>query len=94
VRAEGWYRDPFGIHQDRWISDGRPTSLVRDGQTESRDEPPSDQIPATLTLSRPEASAEGHDFVRADDWTRPDQSHAASDSVDAALSRFKFMPGP
>jgi hypothetical protein len=28
--AEGWYRDPYGIHQDRWFSAGTPTSLVRD----------------------------------------------------------------
>jgi hypothetical protein len=38
--AEGWYRDPYGIHQDRWFSAGTPTSLVRDQGTEGHDEPP------------------------------------------------------
>lgn len=41
---EGWYTDPFGRHEARWISSGRPTSLVRDGDVESRDEPP-DEAP-------------------------------------------------
>jgi hypothetical protein len=27
VQAEGWYRDPYEIHDDRWFSDGRPTRL-------------------------------------------------------------------
>jgi hypothetical protein len=30
MRPQGWYRDPDGNHTDRWFSDGRPTSLVRD----------------------------------------------------------------
>jgi hypothetical protein len=38
--AEGWYRDPYGIHQDRWFSSGTPTSLVRDQGAEGHDEPP------------------------------------------------------
>ena len=46
--AEGWYRDPFAIHEDRWMSQGRPTKLVRDGATESYDPPPDLPLPATL----------------------------------------------
>jgi hypothetical protein len=38
--AEGWYHDPYHRHADRWYSSGEPTSLVRDGRLESRDEPP------------------------------------------------------
>jgi hypothetical protein len=38
--AEGWYHDPYRRHADRWYSSGEPTSLVRDGGLESRDEPP------------------------------------------------------
>jgi hypothetical protein len=87
VRAEGWYRDPFGIHQDRWISDGRPTSLVRDGQIESQDEPPTDDLPGTLTPSIPETNTEHDGLVRADDWAQPEQAYKASGSVDAALAR-------
>ena len=40
MEAEGWYVDPFGSHEARWISDGRPTALVRDGHVESHDPPP------------------------------------------------------
>jgi hypothetical protein len=32
---EGWYTDPFGRHEARWLSDGSPTKLVRDGDAES-----------------------------------------------------------
>jgi hypothetical protein len=40
---EGWSADPFGRHEVRWISSGVPTSLVRDGQIESHDDPPDPQ---------------------------------------------------
>jgi hypothetical protein len=29
MAEEGWYVDPYGLHDDRWISDGTPTVLVR-----------------------------------------------------------------
>jgi hypothetical protein len=41
LKPEGWYVDPFGRHEARWISDGGPTALVRDGGRELKD-PPSD----------------------------------------------------
>jgi hypothetical protein len=47
-RAEGWYRDPFAIHEDRWMSQGRPTKLVRDGGVEAYDPPPDLPLPAEL----------------------------------------------
>jgi hypothetical protein len=37
----GWYPDPFGLHADRYFSEGGATRLVRDGGVESYDEPPS-----------------------------------------------------
>ena len=40
-KGEGWYDDPFGRHEFRWMSNGLPTSLVRDGAKESQDDPPS-----------------------------------------------------
>ncbi len=40
AEAEGWYTDPFGRHDARWMSAGRPTKLVRDGDDESYDDPP------------------------------------------------------
>jgi hypothetical protein len=44
---EGWYTDPFGRHEARWLSAGAPTALVRDGAHESHDDPP-DQEPSRL----------------------------------------------
>jgi len=41
---EGWYTDPFGRHEARWISSGRPTLLVRDGDVESHDDPPDEAL--------------------------------------------------
>jgi hypothetical protein len=37
---QGWSYDPFGLHEARYFSAGRPTKLVRDGNVESYDEPP------------------------------------------------------
>ncbi|HLX87575.1 MAG TPA: hypothetical protein VKR22_03800 [Acidimicrobiales bacterium] len=39
--AWGWHPDPFGLHEERYISvDGEPTPLVRDAGRESYDGPP------------------------------------------------------
>lgn len=48
MNAEGWYQDPYGRHEARWISDGEPTKLVRDGVRESYDSPPEDVTPGPL----------------------------------------------
>jgi hypothetical protein len=75
--AQGWYRDPFGIHEDRYFSDGRPTKLVRDGRAEAYDEPPgkpfapADLVPAE---SQHENSSGGSDLRRADDAERHGRS--------------------
>ena len=46
---QGWAPDPFGLHESRYFSDGRPTKLVMDRGVESYDEPPSDTLdPAAL----------------------------------------------
>ncbi|HTU37741.1 MAG TPA: hypothetical protein VMF35_06955 [Acidimicrobiales bacterium] len=73
---EGWYTDPWGLHEARWISDGVPSRLVRDGGWESYDDPP-DTPPSrawvpvvtppgsvTLTDIRRAGAAEG-------DWLPP-----------------------
>ncbi len=36
----GWERDPYGIHELRYFSQGNPTKLVKDGEVESYDDPP------------------------------------------------------
>lgn len=40
MAEEGWYSDPYGIHEARWFSDGSPTALVRDHGTTSKDPTP------------------------------------------------------
>jgi hypothetical protein len=59
MRAQGWYRDPYRRHGERWISDGRPTSLVRDHGAESFDAPPPGEppVPARGWLAVPEHPA-------------------------------------
>jgi hypothetical protein len=66
---EGWYRDPYDPHEDRWFSAGRPTSLVRDDHHESRDEPPPFE-PPTAPEPIPEVVGDGSDLLRADEETR------------------------
>jgi hypothetical protein len=75
--AQGWYRDPFGVHDDRYFSAGQPTKLVRDGELEAYDEPPDKPLPAgCLVPAEPEVGnlPGGSDLRRADDAER----HASS----------------
>ena len=67
MHAEGWYRDPYGLHGDRWFSDGQPTSLVRDRGIESRDEPPQSDVPLPLEPVQEAGESDGRDLLRADD---------------------------
>jgi hypothetical protein len=67
MHAEGWYRDPYGLHGDRWFSDGRPTSLVRDQGIESHDEPPRGEPPVPLEPVAEIEESDGRDLLRADD---------------------------
>jgi hypothetical protein len=79
--AEGWYRDPYGIHQDRWFSAGTPTALVRDRGVEGRDDPPAYPPPG------PPAEIPEVDQYPADDLRRADEKEADGghyDPVEAA----------
>jgi hypothetical protein len=44
----GWYRDPYGVHEDRYFSQGFPTKLVRDHGVETYDPPPDGGLPKVL----------------------------------------------
>ena len=68
--AEGWYRDPYGIHQDRWFSAGTPTALVRDQGVEGHDDPPAYPPPG------PPAEIPEIDQFPADDLRRADEEEA------------------
>lgn len=65
-RAEGWYRDPFQVHSDRWFSDGQPTSLVRDGGIESHDPAPGPDWDGPLVEASGPEPGGGGDLKRAD----------------------------
>ena len=45
---QGWFVDPFGLHDQRWFSQGTATPLVRDGKYESQDPPPDEVLPGPL----------------------------------------------
>ena len=81
---EGWFTDPYAVHEARWFSDGRPTKLVRDGQVESYDEPP--QGPPTTVPERLEAdpsATNGDDLVRADNAEETAPYDASSQGMEA-----------
>ena len=78
LAAEGWYRDRYGVHQDRWFSDGRPTQLVRDGRVEAPDEPPSEPPGALVGIP-------AHGLTSPDDLRRADDAEAGSALDEAAM---------
>jgi hypothetical protein len=75
MHAEGWYRDPYAIHSDRWFSDGQPTRLVRDQGVESYDDPPPREPPLPLLPVAENEESNGDDLLRADEpkkeWVNP-----------------------
>lgn len=64
---EGWYTDPYGRHEARWMSGGVPTKLCRDGATESYDAP-ADSPPsqAWVPITPPPGTVTAADTLRAD----------------------------
>jgi hypothetical protein len=66
-QQEGWYTDPWGRHDARWISVGVPTKLVRDGALESYDDPPdSPPSQAWASIEPSPGSLHAADTLRAD----------------------------
>lgn len=66
-KREGWYTDPYTRHEARWMSDDKPTKLVRDGLIESYDNPPPLQptsIPIQIEVEP--THSHGEDLLRAD----------------------------
>lgn len=86
VAAEGWYRDPYAIHADRWMSQGQPTKLVRDAGVESYDLPPDLPLPDVLVPVTADANASsgGSDLRRSDDAGQEDP-HSATRARRAVL---------
>ncbi|WP_203711918.1 hypothetical protein [Asanoa siamensis] len=67
--AEGWYRDPFEAHEDRWFSAGRPTALVRDAGVDSTDPPPAPEWSGPLDDVAAPEPGNANDLKRADQPT-------------------------
>jgi hypothetical protein len=86
VREEGWYRDPYGLHTDRWVSDGRPTKLVRDEGAESYDDPPPQDPPMPL-VPVPPNPGDSDDTKRADAAARGVQEYDAKAAWIAVLDK-------
>jgi hypothetical protein len=70
---DGWFQDPFALHEARYISHGKATKLVRDGASESYDPPPTEVISADVLHAapshgapddRPQWVSEGQEFER------------------------------
>ena len=68
MKAQGWYRDPYGVHEDRYFSDGQPTKLVRDGSVECYDPPPPGPPKTHLVEVSRSEPGDGNDLRRADDF--------------------------
>jgi hypothetical protein len=85
MTAEGWYIDTFGNHEARWISDGSPTALVRDGKVESQDPPPDDQYSGPFERVAQEGGTNSDDLLRADDAEAasadPDYGQAGAEAI-------------
>lgn len=80
MHAQGWYRDPYLVHEDRYFSAGQPTKLVRDGAVEDYDPPPDGPPKAELVEARHAQLSDGSDLRRADD-----RSAGAAYNVKAAF---------
>jgi hypothetical protein len=81
MSAEGWYVDPYGLHEARWISDGTPTSLVRDGELEAKDPPPDTPFTGQLRELPENAPADGADLRRADSAEASSAGSASGEDV-------------
>ncbi len=89
MNEEGWYKDPYRRHESRWISDGTPTALVRDGAVESQDPPPDEPITVGLERVAEATRVDGTDLKRADDAERQDSdpealTDAAEEGIDSS----------
>jgi hypothetical protein len=64
MNPEGWYEDPYGVHDERWYSDGAPTALVRDGRHELNDPPPATAPPRPLVRASHSEHSGPDDLLR------------------------------
>ena len=90
IAPEGWYTDPYGRHEARWMSAGTATRLVRDGEVESSDDPTDEPPSATPVRIATDAGADATDLRRADEDQMQngyDPKKAARAAWDAAIDQ-------
>jgi hypothetical protein len=91
MEEEGWYVDPYGIHEARWFSAGMPTALVRDGDVETQDPPPSTTYAGQLEELEEAAPRDGDDLRRAD--SADSKSFDPNEANDAGWDAFSSSSG-
>lgn len=92
MKAQGWYKDPYLVHEDRYYSAGQPTKLVRDDGVEAYDPPPPGPPKAELVEVRDAHATNVGDLRRADDGSAgaaydPYMAAMRGDLVQVKLSR-------
>lgn len=98
VGDEGWFADPYGRHERRWLSGGTTTSLVGDGDREGHEDPLGaldhhpERLPAPPRPAGPD-DLKRADEAEADSFSAPDLLRAdhplatpgTEDAIEAAL---------
>jgi hypothetical protein len=89
--GEGWYTDPYGLHEARWLSGGKPTKLVRDHGVESYDEPPAEPPRRDPARIEPPCADPSSD-LRADDAERGGKEDGDGESLYYKLRGLAMPP--
>jgi hypothetical protein len=76
----GWCNDPYGRHEHRWLTAGKPSALVGDGGVESQDPPPDGPFVLEPVLVESN-SVNGDDLRRAGDSIPADAGNAVWDET-------------
>jgi hypothetical protein len=69
------------VHEHRWMSQGQPTKLVRDGGTESYDPPPGLPLPDVLVPADSGSSATAGDTSQESAYSDRRARQAALDAI-------------
>jgi len=89
----GWYTDPFALHEARWMSQGKPTPLVRDGKIEGHDPPPDEPFKVAPVRVSDDAKVSGSNFRRAGDAERG-KTYDAREAARRASDSFNRRGSP
>jgi hypothetical protein len=92
VSLEGWYTDPYERHEARWMSQGTPTALVKDGKTEGSDPVVDQPFKVAPVRIEAEGPGDGSDQRRADD-AQTEEPYHSSEASRAATDVFDQTEG-